>query len=85
MVYDISKRQQPHLNGNVSPRPPTDLQLTTRYPYTTAGPKTSLYTGTAKRVVHIYSSNIKIKVKMKQDVQRPNVSDLGQAQNIRRG
>ena len=51
-------------------------------PYTTgqaaAGPKTLLYTDTAKELplyTHVTLKN-KLKVKMKQDIQRPEILDL---------
>ena len=48
-----------------------------------AGPKISLYTGTVNELPPKYSSNIKknkLKVKTKQDIQRPEILDLGKAQ-----
>ena len=51
MVH-LSKRQQPHRDENVSPRPPIGFNERRGNPHTTgqavAVPKTPLYTGTAK-------------------------------------
>ena len=82
MVYR-SKRQQPHWDENVSSRPSIGLQWTMRKPsYLRAGcswPQNIIKHRHSERVAHIYSSNIrnKLKVKMKYDIQRLEIPDFG--------
>ena len=72
MVY-MSKRLKPHQNENVSPWPSIGPRTTGQ---AATGPKTSLYTGTAKEL-RLYTHNInKLKVKVKQDIQGPDILNL---------
>ena len=47
--------------------------------------ETTLYTGTAKYFYILQQHKGKLKVKPKQNIQRPDIPDLGQAQKMRRG
>ena len=89
MMYTcMSKRQQSHRDENVSPRPSICLQWTTvKFPYHRAGYNwpSSLYTGTPKDFLLYNQVTKKLKMKTKQNMQRPEIPDLEQFQNTRRG
>ena len=85
-MVNMSNRQQPHQDENISPRHQLVFNERRTNSHTTGqaavAPKTSLYIGTSKELPKYTQHETKLKVKTEKDIQRPEIPDLGQAQKL---